>query len=122
MQILRLFAPQSARPLQELFEPLLEGGRFRLERIVSTGQITPSGEWYDQDWPEWVALLTGAARLRFADPDEFTDLRPGDAVNIPAHRRHRVEWTDPDCETIWLALHYQPAESGTNSVPFPPES
>jgi len=111
MQIQRLCAPPLVRPVQELFEPLLEGGRFRLERIVSTGQVTPVGEWYDQARPEWVVLLTGAARLRFTDPDELIDLRPGDAVNISAHRRHRVEWTDPDCETIWLALHYQPTES-----------
>ena len=89
MQIQPLFASPLVRPVQELFEPLLEGGPFRLERIVSTGQMTPAGEWYDQDWPEWVALLTGAARVRFADPDELIDLRPGDAVNIPAHRRHR---------------------------------
>ncbi|HVW03205.1 MAG TPA: cupin [Planctomycetaceae bacterium] len=122
MQILRLLAPQSAPPAHELFEPLVDGSRFRLERIISTGQATPPGEWYDQDSPEWVVLLTGVARLRFADPDELFDLRPGDALNIPAHRRHRVDWTAPDVETIWLALHYQPAGSGTNSVPVPSES
>jgi cupin 2 domain-containing protein len=122
MQILRLFAPQSARPAHELFEPLLDGGGFRLERIVSTGQITPPGEWYKQDRPEWVALLTGAARLRFADPDELVELRPGDAVNIPAHRRHRVEWTALEGETIWLALHYQPGELATDSVSCRSES
>jgi cupin 2 domain-containing protein len=122
MHIQRLCAPPLVRPVQELFEPLLEGGRFRLERIVSTGQITPAGEWYDQASPEWVALLTGAAHLRLADPDELIALQPGDAVNIRAHRRHRVEWTDPDCETIWLALHYQPAESATDSGRGTPES
>jgi len=27
-------------------------------------------------------------------------------VVIPARCRHRVEWTDPDQETVWLALHH----------------
>ena len=34
------------------------------------------------------------------------ELKPGDFVNIPAHRRHRGEWTTPDEATIWLAVHY----------------
>jgi cupin 2 domain-containing protein len=50
-------------------------------------------------------LLKGAARPRF-DGEEPIDLRPGSFVNIPAHQRHRVEWTDPSELTIWLAIHY----------------
>lgn len=91
----------------ELIEPLLEDDGLRLERIVSTGQATPPGEWYDQDSDEWVVLLTGAARLRFEAPDEVLILRPGDHVKIPAHRKHRVDWTDPDVPTVWLALHFR---------------
>ncbi|NLB05774.1 MAG: cupin, partial [Desulfobulbaceae bacterium] len=63
-----------------------------IERIVSTGQASPPGFWYDQDWGEWVVLLSGAALLRFADEDEPRHLGPGDWVDIPAHCRHRVEW------------------------------
>ena len=81
-------------------------GVFRLERIVSAGQATPPGEWYDQDTHEWVALLTGGAGLRFEDEAEPRVLAPGDYLLIPAHRRHRVEWTDPEPPTVWLALHY----------------
>ena len=89
-------------------EPLLaERPGVRIERIVSTGQASPPGFWYDQDWGEWVVLLSGAARLRFADEDEPRHLGPGDWVDIPAHCRHRVEWTDPDQPTVWLAVHYR---------------
>jgi cupin 2 domain-containing protein len=77
----------------------------RVERIVSTGQATPPGEWYDQDADEWVALLTGSARLRFEDERADRVLRPGDWVLIPAHRRHRVEATDASTPSIWLAVH-----------------
>lgn len=90
----------------EIFQVLLETKNFRLERIVSGGQATAPGEWYDQEAHEWVVLLTGAAGLRFEDEPEPRVLSPGDYLLIPAHRRHRVEWTDPDRPTVWLALHY----------------
>jgi cupin 2 domain-containing protein len=77
----------------------------RVERIVSTGHATPAGEWYDQADDEWVLLLTGSARLRLEDEPSPRELRPGDWLLIPAHRRHRVEATDPDVPTVWLALH-----------------
>ncbi len=92
---------------EELFETLLEGARFQLERIVSSGQATPPGRWYDQDRNEWVVILSGRAGLLFEGETEITELHPGDYVLIPAHRRHRVEWTDSDEKTVWLALHYE---------------
>ena len=75
----------------------------RLERIVSTGHVTSAGQWFDQDANEWVAVLRGRA----ASGGRIRALRagPGDYVLILAHRRHRVEWTDPDEPTVWLALH-----------------
>ena len=90
----------------EAFTELLRGGGFRLVRIVSSGQATPPGEWYDQAEAEWVALLAGAAGLRFENEAAVRELKPGDWINIPAHCRHRVEWTDPAQPTVWLALHY----------------
>ena len=91
---------------QELFEILVETESLRLERIVSHGQATAAGEWYDQERPEWVVLLSGSAGLRFAGESEMVVLKPGDHLLIPAHRRHRVEWTDPRKKTVWLALHF----------------
>jgi cupin 2 domain-containing protein len=93
---------------EELVETLLGAPGLRVERIVSLGHASPEGFWYDQEAAEWVLLLAGAARLRF-EGDEPLELLPGSCVNIPAHRRHRVEWTDPARPTIWLAIHYEGA-------------
>ena len=90
----------------ELFENILEHGSFKLERIVSRAHATPQGEWYDQEKNEWVMLLRGSAALRIEGSDHLTLLAPGDYIFLPAHLKHRVEWTAPDTETIWLALHY----------------
>ena len=90
----------------EQTEALLTRPGLRLERIVSLGQASPPGFWYDQAEGEWVLLLAGAARLRFADEAEARLLGPGDWLDIPPHRRHRVDWTDPARPTVWLALFY----------------
>ena len=89
----------------ELFTTLLEAANVRVERIVSHGHASPLGFWFDQDQHEWVVVLKGTARLRF-EGEEPVDLKPGDFINIPAHKKHRVEWTTPEEPTIWLAVHY----------------
>ena len=81
-------------------------GPVRIERIVSTGQSSAPGFWYDQDEVEWVLLLSGAAGLRFEDEDDTRELRPGDHAFIEAHRRHRVEWTTDGVSTVWLAVFF----------------
>jgi len=91
---------------QEQVYPLFEGKAARIERIVSRGQASPPGFWYDQDLDEWVAVLAGSAGLRFEDRPDILELRPGDHVLIPAHRRHRIAWTDATGPTIWLAVHF----------------
>jgi len=91
----------------ELSEALLDGKTFRIERIVSKGHCSPKGFWYDQDDNEWVILLRGSAGLRFEDGDELITLSPGDYVHIGRRQKHRVEWTAPDQETVWLAVHYK---------------
>jgi cupin 2 domain-containing protein len=101
----RLFSDIPGDLPQEFFETLVERDAVRIERIVSRGHATPAGEWCDQDRHEWVLLLRGAARLAFADGREL-ELVPGDWLEIPARQRHRVEWTDPAQDTVWLAVHY----------------
>lgn len=91
---------------EELFDDLLTTGTFRVERIVSHGHASPPGFWYDQADSEWVVVLEGAARLLFEGAAEAVELKPGSYLNVPAHRRHRVEWTAPDRRTVWLAIHY----------------
>jgi cupin 2 domain-containing protein len=107
-----LFAPIPRDLPAEVQEILLQTGSFQLERIVSPGHSTPEGRWYDQDTHEWVLLLSGAAGLRFQGEAEVRVLKPGDYLLIPAHCRHRVEWTDPEGPSVWLALHYR-AEGST---------
>jgi cupin 2 domain-containing protein len=92
---------------EEVTATLLAMPNLRIERIVSTGQTSPENYWYDQDWDEWVILLRGRARLFFEGEAEARSLESGDYVNIPAHRRHRVVWTDPGQVTLWLAVHYR---------------
>jgi len=101
-----LFAALAADAAEERFTTLLQAEGFLLERIVSTGQASPPGFWYDQDRAEWVLLLRGSAGLEFEGEPTPRMLRPGDWVHIPAHARHRVAWTAPDQPTVWLALHY----------------
>ena len=103
-----LFVDLPSHLPDELFTILLEAANVRIERIVSHGHTSPEGFWFDQDQHEWVLLLKGAAKLRFEDG--IIEMRPGDIVNIPAHKKHRVEWTTPDDPTVWLAVHY-----GSNS-------
>jgi cupin 2 domain-containing protein len=98
---------------QELASTLLSAGSSRIERIVSHGHSSPPDFWYDQTEHEWVLVLRGAARLRF--DDGAVDLKAGDYVNIPAHRRHRVEWTTPDEPTIWLAVYYGESAHATDT-------
>jgi cupin 2 domain-containing protein len=92
----------------ESFDVLVERPGFRVERIVSTGQASPPDFWYDQPEDEWVVLLSGAAGLYFESAAEVRDLKPGDWLHIPAHMKHRVEWTDATQPSVWLAVHFDP--------------
>jgi cupin 2 domain-containing protein len=106
MKCRNLFGPVLGGMEGEVFELLIQSVHFELKRIVSRGQATLPGVWYDQPREEWVALLKGSAGLLFEGEAETRVMRPGDFLHIPSHRRHRVEWTDPKEETVWLALHY----------------
>jgi cupin 2 domain-containing protein len=90
---------------EELSTVLQQGHGVRIERIVSTGHRSPEGYWYDQPEHEWVMVLTGAARIEF--DDRVIEMQSGASINIPAHTRHRVEWTTPDEPTVWLAVFYE---------------
>ena len=102
-----LFEGFEARAAQERFDTLVERPGLRIERIVSTGKAGAEGQWYDQSQTEWVVLLTGSAVLRFEDEAEARVLRPGDWITIPPHRRHRVEATDLQSPSVWLAVHVE---------------
>jgi len=100
-----LFANIPAQLAQEEITTLLASSALRIERIVSRGQASPPGFWYDQPHDEWVIVIAGNAALAFEDDGTTTRMGPGDYLHIPAHRRHRVAWTDPAQATVWLAVH-----------------
>jgi cupin 2 domain-containing protein len=93
----------------ERIETLLARPGLRIERIVSTGQASPPGFWYEQADAEWVLLVSGEALLRFEDEAEARRLRAGDWLNIAPRRGHRIEWTAIDVPTVWLTIHFPDA-------------
>ncbi|GAM09572.1 cupin domain protein [Geobacter sp. OR-1] len=105
-ELTNLFATMPDASHAEVFQTLAERGGVRIERIVSQGQATPPGEWYDQEWDEWVLLLSGGAELQFGGNAAPVRLVPGDCLMIPSRLRHRVSWTDPQARTVWLAVHW----------------
>lgn len=109
MNLLRDLPGDASR---EAIESLLDRPGARLERIVSRGQATPPGAWYDQEEDEWVALLQGEAELEWAGGAR-TRLRAGDALLIQARRRHRVAWTTAEPPCVWLALFVRPSAHPT---------
>jgi len=105
LSVTNLLALPRERLSDEVFETLLQRPGLRVERIISSGQSTPPGEWYDQAWDEWVLLIAGAASLQLEGESEPRLLQPGDFLMLPAHCRHRVERTAAGEPTVWLALH-----------------
>jgi cupin 2 domain-containing protein len=89
----------------EVFDTIINSTSVRIERIVSNGQATPEGHWYDQTHDEWVLVLTGGAELLLDDGQAAHRLTAGDHILIPAGCRHRVVWTDTAEKTVWLAIH-----------------
>ncbi|GAA4434913.1 cupin domain-containing protein [Bremerella cremea] len=101
-----LFASIPESLPEELFETLAQADGVKIERIVSAAHASPEGFWYDQPQHEFVLLVEGEAVLRLEGEDESRHLKPGDFVNIPARKKHRVESTSAEEKTIWLAIHY----------------
>ncbi|MCH1929292.1 cupin [Shewanella sp. A25] len=115
---------------EEVFEKIAGNGSVKIERIISNGQSTPAGQWYDQTQYEWVMLLKGEATLEFelsqcahaegasskdatcedaigeSEMQHLVQLKPGDHLTIAPHQRHRVASTSTEGETLWLAVFY----------------
>jgi cupin 2 domain-containing protein len=100
-----IFSSLPDKPEHELFEELLCHKNIKIERIVSSGHISPENGWYDQPENEWVVVLEGAGTILFESGDEV-NLKKGDYLNISSNTKHKVIWTDPKNLTIWLAIHY----------------
>ena len=105
MKVTNIFDLLPCNLNKEVFEDLVCSSVVRIERIVSKGQSSPDKGWYDQEENEWVMVVEGNACLEFEDGSK-SDLSAGDFINIPAHVKHKVLWTDPQRITIWLAVFY----------------
>lgn len=90
----------------EIFTELVSAENLKIDRIVSKGHTSPSSGWYDQAENEWVVVLKGEAIITFESTNEIR-LTPGNYINIPARKKHKVTWTDPNMVTVWLAIHYK---------------
>ena len=89
----------------EIFELIIDQNNVKIERIISKGHTSPKSGWHEQAENEWVILLRGEAKIEFVDNKEIC-LKVGSHLNIPANTKHKVSWTIPDSETIWLTVHY----------------
>jgi cupin 2 domain-containing protein len=105
MQRGNLFDQIEALKDEEQVDSLLNSEHARILRIVSKGHRSAYDFWYDQQDDEFVVLVSGAARLEFEGVRTAMDLKPGDWTFIPAHEKHRIAWTDPNQESVWLAMH-----------------
>jgi len=111
-----LLAEIPARLDAELVEPILTTDAIRIERIVSRGHHSAKDLWYDQSENEWVMVLAGSATIGFGPNRPAVTMRAGDYLEIPARTRHRVEWTDPARDTIWLAIFWPPGAPDQEAV------
>lgn len=92
---------------EEQFDVLHDGANCRIERIVSHAAVTAPGEWYDQEWDEWVLVLQGEGTVEYQD-GRVVKLARGDHLFLPAHVKHRVAATSADPPCLWLAVHFKP--------------
>ena len=104
-EVNNIFKLPTKLPPQELLETLLDNEKVLIEKVVSTGQVSPPGEWYDQDRDEWLIVLQGEGELSYEDGSRIK-LTIGDYLFIPAHQKHRVEYTSIEPPCIWLTIFF----------------
>jgi cupin 2 domain-containing protein len=107
MNVKNIFDGIPSALTEELFTTIHTAKKFRLERIVSQGQCSPQGFWYDQNENEWLIVLEGNAAIQFDGDPEPVELKAGSFLYIPAHAKHRVARTSQTQQTVWLAIHYE---------------
>jgi len=87
---------------EELVTILAENENVRIERIISTGQVS---DWYDQAETEFVVLLEGSAEIEYENGRAIA-LSKGDTLIIQPHEKHRVSFTSSEPPCIWLCVFY----------------
>lgn len=91
---------------KEIIDILHNKNNIRIERIISNGQTSPETFWYDQEENEWLIVLDGEAEIEYFDSSTIF-LQTGDYLLIPAHKKHRVKYTQSDANTLWLAFFFK---------------
>ncbi|MDC0302969.1 Nif11 domain/cupin domain-containing protein [bacterium] len=91
---------------EEASRELASGTGWTLNLICSNAFSSPAETWMDQSEMEWVLVLRGSAQVSFKEADAVMDLSPGDHLLIPPNCLHRVERSDPDPGTLWLAMYW----------------
>jgi len=104
MKLNNIFAEIPDELDNELVQVLQQSDNIKIQRIVSKGQVSPETGWYDQQQNEWVIVIKGEAVIAFEQTE--VAMQAGSYINIPAHTKHKVSWTHPDIETIWLVVYY----------------
>ena len=107
MLIKNLFSNFPDVAKQERIEEFVKDGTVRIERIVSYGQASLPDFWYDQEEHEWVVVLAGEGSIQWKKDGTTQTLKSGDSLFIPSHTQHRVAWTKPNAETVWLAVYWK---------------
>ena len=105
MTITNLFEQIPNALPDECISVLLSQSNVRVERIVSRGQSTPAGQWYEQTEHEWVMVLQGSGIIEYENCRQIV-LNTGDYLYLPAHIKHRVAATAEHEYTIWLAIFW----------------
>ena len=106
MKKLNIYSNIPEKLSDEIVDVIFQSEIIRIERIISDGQASPDNFWYDQEENEWVILLKGKAKIKYQDQSE-QNLTEGDYIFIPSHKKHRVEWTDNNIKTVWLAVIFK---------------
>lgn len=111
---MNLFKLPELLPAEEWVQILTEVPGLRIERIVSSGQVSPDGFYYDQEEDEWVAVLQGEACIQYPLENGKREVRlsAGDFLFLPAHQRHRVSFTSERPPCIWLCVFLE-QQNGT---------
>ena len=85
----------------EIVDILKENENVRIERIISTGQVS---DWMIQERKEYVVLLQGNAIIEFND--KKVEMKAGDTLFIEKMERHRVSYTSENLCCIWFCIHF----------------
>ena len=106
IQIKNFYSGFKTNPLLENYIDILNGNKFRLEKIISKGYKTPNAKWLSESVDEFVLLLKGKAEILF-ETGQIVELKEGDYLIIPSNTKHKVIKTSIRPLCYWLTIHFK---------------